>query len=260
MKESRRAQPRNRSPRTAAEPIGAGSRAIAGAALRTTAKAAPHRIAGAAPRAVAGATPHTEEPAAPRAPGAGAPPSDLTPIVAASIRRARAERGLSLEKLSKVSGVSRAMIGQIELGKSTPTINVLWKIATALDVPFSALISEGKSSGLTVLRADRARRILSRDGGFSSRALFPMDRPRSVEFYELRLSPHAVEHADAHPPATFENLVVTSGSVEIAMGAERQLLGPGDAILFQADVPHTYRNPGADEAVMYLVMTYAHRI
>ena len=53
----------------------------------------------------------------------------------------RVKRGLSLERLAKASGVSRAMLCQIELGQSAPTINILWKIARALDVPFSALIS-----------------------------------------------------------------------------------------------------------------------
>jgi transcriptional regulator with XRE-family HTH domain len=186
--------------------------------------------------------------------------SDLTPFVGANLKRFRSERGLSLEKLSKASGVSRAMLGQIELGQSTPTINVLWKIARALGVPFSALISQESAPGTTVLLAAKARVLRSHDGSFSSRALFPMDRPRTVEFYELRLAPLAVEHADPHPPGTTENLIVTAGSVEITVGSDRRVLGQGDAILFEADVPHDYRNPGGTEAVMYLVMTYAQRI
>src|SRR5689334_5182792 len=67
---------------------------------------------------------------------------DLTPVVGANLRRLRIKRGLSLERLAGVSSVSRAMLGQIELGQSTPTINVLWKIARALDVPFSTLLSD----------------------------------------------------------------------------------------------------------------------
>lgn len=186
-------------------------------------------------------------------------PSDLTPIVAGNLRRFRQERGLSLERLSRASGVSRAMLGQIELGQSTPTINVLWKVARALAVPFSALISQASAPGTVVMPASRARVLRSHDGGFSSRALFPMDRPRNVEFYELRLAPFALEQADPHPPGTAENLVVSSGSVEVSVGGDRRVLEAGDAILFEADVPHSYRNAGAAEAVMYLVMTYGPR-
>jgi transcriptional regulator with XRE-family HTH domain len=182
---------------------------------------------------------------------------DLTPVVGANLRRLRVRRGLSLEKLSRASGVSRAMLSQVELGQSTPTINVLWKIATALSVPFSALISSKPVATHAVLRQEQAKVLTSRDGQFSSRALFPFDEPRRVEFYELRLAPHGVEHAEPHPPGTTENLVAARGRVEIDVDGHRETLGPGDAIVFHADVPHTYENTASEEAVLYLVMTYA---
>jgi len=185
---------------------------------------------------------------------------EIGPLVSQNLKRLRTERGLSLEKLARASGVSRAMLGQIELGQSTPTINVLWKIARALDVPFSALLHAEKAPAARVLRAKRARVLRSADGSLESRALFPMDRPRSVEFYELRLAPHAEERADPHPPGTLENLVVSKGRCEIALKEERHLLETGDAIVFEADAPHAYRNPDETAAVMYLVMTYAQRL
>lgn len=185
--------------------------------------------------------------------------SDMTPAVGANLRRLRSQRGLSLERLSKASGVSRGMLGQIELGKSTPTINVLWKIARALDVSFSALIANRTPDRTKVLPLGRAKTLTSHDGSFKSRALFPFDEPRTVEFYELRLAARATEEADAHPPGTVENLVVTTGALEMVVGGERHKLAAGDAILFEADVPHAYRNPGEVETRMYLVMTYAQR-
>jgi quercetin dioxygenase-like cupin family protein len=50
--------------------------------------------------------------------------------------------------------------------------------------------------------------------------------------------------------------VVVRGQMEIEIGDQHRLLGPGDAILFQADQPHAYRNPSDEEALAYLVMTY----
>lgn len=185
---------------------------------------------------------------------------DLTPAVGTNLRRLRAEHKLSLEGLAQVSGVSRAMLGQIELGQSTPTINVLWKIARALNAPFSALIAQQRVGRTKVLPAAGAKILASQDGSFSSRALFPFDEPRSVELYELRLAAHGAEEAEPHPPGTVENLVVTSGSVEIVVGEECHKLSTGDAIQFEADVPHAYRNPGDRQAVMYLVMTYATQV
>jgi transcriptional regulator with XRE-family HTH domain len=182
--------------------------------------------------------------------------ADLTPVVGANLRRLRVKRGLSLERLSRASGVSRAMLGQIELGQSTPTINVVWKVARALDVSFSTLISHAGGARTAVLPRSKAKVLTSRDGTFSSRALFPFNEPRKVEFYELRLSAGGVERADPHAPGTTENLVVTAGQLELVVGLERFVLRQGDAVFFEADVAHEYHNATASETVMYLVMTY----
>jgi quercetin dioxygenase-like cupin family protein len=151
------------------------------------------------------------------------------------------------------------MLGQIELGRSTPTINVVWKIARALDVPFSRLLADTDERRPSVMRASNARVLTSHDGAFVSRALFPVDEPRDVEFYELRLAPASVERADPHPPGTRENLVVLDGALRMVVGGDTHRLGVGDAILFDADVPHEYWNDGDRPLRMYLVMTYSER-
>jgi transcriptional regulator with XRE-family HTH domain len=185
---------------------------------------------------------------------------DLVPSVGANLRRLRVKRGLSLDRLSVACGVSRAMLGQIELGKSAPTINVLWKIARALNVTFSALIHTPTAGGTSVLREAEGRVLSSHDGRFTSRALFPFHEPRHVEFYRLGFAPGTVENAPPHPPGTVENLVVHEGSLEIEFGGQVVRLQAGDAVHFVADVEHVYRSsqPGATTA--YLVMTYAREV
>lgn len=186
--------------------------------------------------------------------------TDLTPIVGANLRRLRVKRGLSLERLARASGVSRAMLGQIELGQSTPTINLLWKISRALAVPFSTLVTAASSRVATVLRGKGAKLLTSADGAFTSRALSPFNAPRNIEFYELRLAARGAEHAEAHAPGTTENLVVSRGAMEIRVGKSKHELAAGDSILFDADVAHSYVNLGDEDALMYLVMTYAERV
>jgi transcriptional regulator with XRE-family HTH domain len=186
---------------------------------------------------------------------------ELSAILGKNLRRLRTRRGHSLERLAKLSGVSRAMLGQIETGKSTPTINLLWKVATALDVPFANLLAAQAMHGTAVLRRDAAKVLSSSDGRFTSRALFPFENERRVEFYELRLAPNHSEDAEAHAPGTKENLIVAKGAVEISTAKERPItLAEGDAILFEADVRHSYRNLGSTEALLYLVMTYVEAI
>ncbi len=55
------------------------------------------------------------------------------------IREIREERGLSQEKLSKISGVSSSHIGYLENGEREPTISVLCKLAKALNVDIKDL-------------------------------------------------------------------------------------------------------------------------
>jgi transcriptional regulator with XRE-family HTH domain len=185
--------------------------------------------------------------------------ADLAPAVGPNLRRIRADRRLSLERLAQASGVSRAMLGQIELGQSTPTINVVWKIARALNLPFSALLTAPTGERTRVLLAGKSKVLRSADGTFSSRALFPFDAPRTVEFYELHLAPRSTERAEAHAPGTVENLIVTQGVLDMVVGHEHHRLSAGDSIQFDADTAHEYRNPGRSETVMYLVMTYAEK-
>jgi transcriptional regulator with XRE-family HTH domain len=190
---------------------------------------------------------------------AAAPEKDagqIAGVVSRNLKRLRTRRDLSLEALAKRSGVSRGMLSQIELGRSVPTISLLWKVARALDVPFAALTTDAKAGGTVVLPAEKAKLLSSSGGEFTSRALFPFDSERRVEFYKLTLAPHAEENADPHAPGTTENLVVAAGEVEITASGVSYTLHADDAVMFEADVPHRYRNLGAKTAVMYLVMTY----
>lgn len=177
-----------------------------------------------------------------------------------NLRKLRTRRGLSIERFASKSGVSRAMISQIELGRSSPTINVVWKLSRALGVTFSALTRASSAHGTSVLRASSSTLFTSKDGSFTSRALFTPQAGQRAELYELRLAGEAIEHADVHGAGTLENLAVASGCVEIEVAGTTHRLETGDAILFAADVPHTYRNPGQTEAVMYLVMTYGEHL
>ena len=184
---------------------------------------------------------------------------NLTGVVAENVKRLRSDMDLSLDKLASLSGVSKAMLSQIEQARSAPSINVLWKIARALDVPFAALISKRNDASQQVMRADDMKTLSSNKGKFLSKALFPLDVSRRVEFYELTVKVGCVEKAVPHPPGTSENLVMAQGSMEVDIDGAKNMLYEGDAIYFIADVPHVYRNDSNKDAIAYLVMTYAEK-
>ena len=179
--------------------------------------------------------------------------------VASNLQRLRSKRLLSLDGLARVSGVSRAMLAQIETGRSVPSIKVLCKIAKGLKVSVAAFLEHREFEGVAVLPARESKRLVSADGSFVSRALFPYDVARQVEFYELRLSPLSEEASTGHGPGVQENIVVSQGALEITVNDERYLLSTGDSILFYADQPHRYRNPVDSEAVAFLVVTHPER-
>ena len=153
--------------------------------------------------------------------------ANLGAVVGLNIKRLRARRGLSLDALARASGVSRAMLGQIETGRSVPTINVVWKIASAFSVPFATLIATQGAEQIRVFPAAGARALTSASGEFSSRALFPFDGEQRAEFYELRLKAGATEDADAHAPGTMENLVVAKGTPRHRHRRPAQAARPG---------------------------------
>src|SRR5690606_24033875 len=108
----------------------------------------------------------------------------------------------------RASSVSRAMLGQIELAKSVPSIVVLWKIARALGVPISEILTGDTVPTARVLRRGESRSVTSLGGGLVARSLLSDVDSRRCAFYELSLAAHATEPASAQERGTRVNLVV----------------------------------------------------
>src|SRR6201996_4440828 len=113
----------------------------------------------------------------------------LEQLVGVNLARLRAERQLSLDALARASGVSRAMLAQIESGRSVPSIKVLCKIAAALKVSVSAFLRRHATNGFEHLPADRATRLVSSNGRYSARPPYPDAEPPTAEFPEFRTAP-----------------------------------------------------------------------
>jgi len=180
-------------------------------------------------------------------------------IVGANLKHERLARGWSLDALAREAGISRTVLGQIEIGQTEPSIGNIWKIAHAMGMPFSTLLAHpGSRTGSTTTATRRsAKKLTSTDARFSSRALYPVGDPEAAEFYELWMAAHSREDAEAHRPGTRENLIVASGRLELLVGRETFQLDAGDSINFAADQAHSYINRSAEECWMYLVMNYA---
>jgi transcriptional regulator with XRE-family HTH domain len=171
------------------------------------------------------------------------------------LRDERQARDLSLDDLSRASGVSRAALSQIETLKSSPSIAVMWKIAVGLGIPFAELLGSDSDEGMLLRRAD-AQVLRSADGRFETRPVIPAGTTPWVEVYELRLSARTVHKSEPHAPGTRELLVVLSGALNIEVGPKTYELEAGDSVAFRADQEHAYRNPGTSEARAHNVIIY----
>ena len=178
--------------------------------------------------------------------------------VATRVRELRRARGMSLETLAQASGVSRAALSQIETCKSSPTLGVLWKIAAGFGVPFSELIGEQGSSVSVLRRADR-QVLRSSDGRFESRPISPAGTSPQVELSELRLAARARHASEPHALGTREVLVVIAGELRLEVGVAGYDLRTGDSVVFAADQPHVYQNPGRSAAVCHDLILYGAR-
>jgi transcriptional regulator with XRE-family HTH domain len=175
--------------------------------------------------------------------------------VGENLRALRRARDMSLDELAAVSGVSRAALSQIESAKTNPTIGILWKVAAGFGVPFSDLLGESRRAASVMRRAD-TQVLQSGDGRFHSRPLAPAGASPLLEMYELRLAARSRHTSEAHAAGTREIVNVLSGALRLTTAGQTYDLGAGDSVLFAADTPHVYENPGSSEARYHDVIVY----
>lgn len=177
------------------------------------------------------------------------------PDVGAILRSLRRQHGLSLETLSKLSGVSRAMLGQIETGKSMPTITLIWKIAKALGVPATALIAHPFESRATVIATGDTSTVFASHGLYRIRPYSHPNAPQPFDLCEIHIAPGHRETVNAFTWGTRATLIVTAGTIEMAIDGEPPTrLNSGTAVLFQADIAHSFFNPLQTDATAYLIV------
>ncbi len=164
--------------------------------------------------------------------------SDIHDRLATSLREARKARGLSLDGVAKLSGVSRSMVSQIERGESSPTVATLWNLTQALQVDFAGLLEAKPAPGIVVVRAAAAPVIHGRGTGVQIRILSPAEAVGEHEVYDLVFQEGGSLESEAHSNGCQENLTVIEGALLVRSGDEDQLLGPGDTARYPADRPH----------------------
>jgi XRE family transcriptional regulator, regulator of sulfur utilization len=184
------------------------------------------------------------------------PKSDL-PELGKNISVIRKSKNLSLEELSKRSGVSTGMLSQIEQEKVNPTVAVVWKIAFGLDVPFSDLLAQEEEEQIFNLIHKNEGVILERDSGRCIfRIVSPLSMAEQLELYTLQLRKGGVLESKAHSKGTEEFITVFNGQVAIEVDSRQAVLDAGDSIHYHADIDHIIRDVSESESNLYMVVRY----
>ncbi len=175
--------------------------------------------------------------------------------LAKRIKETRKSKGLSLEATSKLSGVSRSMLSQIERGESSPTIATLWNLTRALQVDFAGLLDEGDTGSpiKEIMRANRTPTIDSQGEGCRIRILSPPDQAGHLEVYEIAFTENGALNSEPHRQGCVEHMTVLEGELSLVAGDGRAKLSSGDTIRYAADCPHSIRANGQRAKALLIV-------
>ncbi len=173
------------------------------------------------------------------------------------LKTLRDDRGLSLRDLAATSGVSAPMLSQVERGETSPSLEIAGRIAAGLDLTLSQLLRLDEDPHAVVVRSDD-RPTTTRDGHRVQQLTPPLPgRRHAVTEHTLKPGGATSTPGDTplHEPGSRETVVVMSGALRLLHGGDTYDLKAGDAITFDADLPHHFENTGKKETTFMAITT-----
>jgi transcriptional regulator with XRE-family HTH domain len=180
------------------------------------------------------------------------------PMIGKNIQKLRSTRNLTLNVLSERSGVSKAMLSQIESNKVNPTVATVWKIARGLGVDLHDLLdpTDRPKRKFSVNRSEAIQELNTDEHGVTIQVFSPLEMAGDLEIYILKFEPHTALTSEPHAPHTEEFLTVTKGTITVTAGENATKLHKGDFLAYHADIAHTIANEEASHAVVHMVVRY----
>jgi len=180
------------------------------------------------------------------------------PAVGQRLHTLRKARKLSLDELSKMAGVSKSMLSQIERNEANPTVAVLWRLTNALGVALAEFLAveqhEIAPPIVSVISPHATPEIKSPDGKCVLRILGPVEMVGHIEWYELQMEPGGVLASEPHQMNSKEHLSVLAGQVALDVAGTRKTLSQGETARYPVDVRHTITNEGKEPVSALLVV------
>ncbi|MBQ7594406.1 MAG: helix-turn-helix transcriptional regulator [Synergistaceae bacterium] len=176
---------------------------------------------------------------------------EMTRIIGANLKRARQERGLSLDEVSVRSNVSKSMLSDIERGRKCPTVAVLYKICEGMLVSLPSLLKAPEKIVEVVKNQE-----LVHHGCAGVQLMFRYDINTSMESHKVKIDPHGEFPADSHGSGVWEYIFVLEGRLTLILDNEVYEIEKGEAIKFLANRKHTYANRTDKDLWVYDIIYY----
>ena len=162
---------------------------------------------------------------------------DLRTRIARTLRREREAANLSVSELARRAGISKATVSQLESGAGNPSVETLWALATAMGIPFAALVDEG-SAAPRLVRADAATAVAAADAPYAAALLSASPPHVRRDIYLISAEPGAPRASRPHGAGTTEHVVLIAGRARVGPEDAPYELGPGDYLSYPGDAPH----------------------
>jgi transcriptional regulator with XRE-family HTH domain len=147
------------------------------------------------------------------------------------VRSRRQDMGLSLRDLAARVGLTASFLSQIERDLTSPSLESLRKISDALEVPIFHFLTES-TERCPVVRGDRRSKLILPESNLTYELLSP-DLNRQMEPFLAVWQPGDQRLTFPLRQQTEEFIYVLQGQLEIQLGEDVHLLGPGDSVYFE---------------------------
>jgi transcriptional regulator with XRE-family HTH domain len=174
--------------------------------------------------------------------------------IGSRLRRLREIHGLSQRELAKRAGVSNATISLIEQNRASPSVGSLKKVLDGIPVSLADFFAEENAEREKVFFT-AAELVEIVDGAVSYRQVGRDLTGRALQILHERYAPGADTGKTPLRHEGEEGGIVIRGRIEVTVGDQRRVLGPGDAYYFSSRHPHRFRNVGDTEAEMVSACT-----
>lgn len=190
--------------------------------------------------------------------GALQPATKADTHVGSTIRRLRSEKGMSLQELSRLSGVSSGMLSQIERDLANPSLRVLTKIQLALGTTAGALFPQSEEIAATLRDPEFVRRKDQRplcELGYLTKELLSTGSSQSLEMMLLHIPPNGSSGSTPLTSPAEKGGLVLDGEILLAVDGKEAKLRGGDSFIFDGRLPHAFRNISGSPAKVFWVIS-----